>query len=350
MHGFAAWLSGIAIVVVGAAGCGGEPAPGPIDAATDAPPVEVDAGPACADFRGAYGFPLGDPCLRGTELELGTICVTQDEACGLTIASSTATLAVTAEGEGFSLELSGLRCTATRDRGAITLSCEDPDIAFTCSARATPTRSLDGACCASDADCGDPTKRCAPIALGFDAPVPIVSACVRRGAQREGERCTVGGSGTDDCGAGLTCTAGSLGDDMIVCRRTCRGSTDCASDEACRWYALTAPPTGYCVPGCALFGSECPGFATCDDATVLDTSGAFVDGLACRAIGTTAPGGVCHRSIDCTEGHSCAVGTVGDEARCWPLCDDAHPCAGTGEVCRPQGAGPTPPSGICVPG
>nr|MDQ3035303.1 hypothetical protein [Myxococcota bacterium] len=303
-------------------------------------------GPACADFRGAYGFPLGDPCVRDTVLELGTFCVTQTE-CDLTIATSLGALETTAEGETLRFELDGLSCTAGRDRGAITITCEDAAVGFTCESRAAPTRALDGACCESDDTCGA-SQRCAPIALGLSASVPIVSACVRIGDRARDQACVTGGSGIDDCGAGLTCSAGSLGDDMLVCRPICSASADCAAGEACRWYALTAPPVGYCIPGCTLFGTECPAFATCDGATTLDAAGAIEDGLACRAIGTTAPGEVCHRSIDCTADHSCA--RVGTDYVCAPLCDDTHPCVGAGEICRPEGAGASPPSGVCVPG
>jgi hypothetical protein len=324
----------------------GEPSVTPADdAGTDAAPIETDAGPACADFEGAYGFPLGDPCLRGTILELGTLCVTQDE-CALTITTSTGTMTATATGETLAFDLDGLACTVALDRGSLALSCEDASIGFSCTARGTPTRALTGACCAADDDC-ESTDRCAPVALGLSSSVPIASACVRRGDRARDEACVTGGSGVDDCGAGLTCSAGSLGDDMLVCRPICRAGGDCAAGEACRWYALTAPPVGYCVPGCTLFGTECPSFATCDGATALDAAGAVVDGLACRAIGTTAPGEICHRSIDCTEGHSCA--RLGTDYVCLPLCDDAHPCAVGTDTCRPEGSGDAPPSGVCVP-
>lgn len=334
--------SALALSLLVLAACGDDDG-SPADAGIDAGPETPDAG-GCADFSGAYGLPIGEACVRGTELELGTLCVVQD-GCAATISTSLGSVDAQIEGATMRFTAGTLTCTGVVDRGAIELACADGD--FSCEARATPTRSVDRACCASDTEC-DSGDRCAPVNLGADAPVPIVSACVREGAIDEGGACTVGGgSGTDDCGAGLTCTAGSLGDDMLVCRRLCRAAGECEAGEACRWYAFTAPPIGYCVPACTLFGDECPSYATCDGATVLDASGAIADGLACRARGTTGEGEVCHRTIDCDAGLSCRSAGAA-EATCRALCDDAHPCDAS-ERCAPQGLGDSPPSGVCVP-
>ncbi|WP_236607179.1 hypothetical protein [Sandaracinus amylolyticus] len=336
----------LAVVLLSASlvACGDDATSQPDDASTpvDATITELDAS-GCPSFEGAYGVGLDETCLRGTALELGTLCIAQ-HGCAATISGSLGAIDATVEGDVLRFEAGGLACTGRRDRGAIDITCSDESIGFSCEARASSTRALDHACCVADDEC-TAEERCAPVNLGLDAPAPIVSACVRRGAAMAGEACTVGGSGTDDCGAGLTCTAGSLGDDMIVCRSICRDDGECGEGQACRWYALTAPPVGYCVPSCTRFGTECPSFATCDGATVLDAEGAITDGLACRAIGTTPSGEICHRSVDCPADHACTRAGA-PEARCRPFCDDAHPCDES-STCMPQGSGDA--SGLCVP-
>jgi hypothetical protein len=339
---------GLLVVVLGLliASCTSDPPATGGDAGVDGA-ATVDGGGACIDFGGAYGFERGAACIGETELSLGTICVTQDDACHATIASSLGTIEGDVSGDALYFMLGALTCAARLDRAQLMLACED-GAGARCEASAATARSLAEQCCVSDAVC-ESGSRCAPVNLGLTAPVPIVSGCVRIGERAQGESCETGTSGIDDCEAGLTCTSGSLGADMLVCRPICHRATDCGAGETCRWYALTAPAVGYCVPACTVQGTECPDGATCDAATTIDAEGAIRNAVACRAIGAVATGEVCHLNSDCGDGHTCARSEAAGEARCWPTCDATHPCEDTALSCRYEGGAATGALGFCAP-
>ncbi|MFK7992202.1 MAG: hypothetical protein AB8I08_39650 [Sandaracinaceae bacterium] len=305
----------------------------------------VDASPGCADFSGAYQTEtLLDPCLAGTPIRYGALCVSQD-GCTATVSGAHGELSGTAGADALMFETEGLVCTARRDGDQLTITCEDPLVSTSCSVSAEAAPSLDGVCCTADDDC-EGADRCAPVTLSPSSPVPVVSACVDTGAGVLGGDCTTTG-GVGDCGSGLTCTSGGLGDDAVECRATCRARGDCAGEEACVWYSLTAPSVGFCLPTCTLGGDDCGETATCDGQTTLAADGSLGDGLTCRGTGSVAPGATCARSTDCTDGHTCAR-PPGGELRCRPLCGPELACEDGAERCQLIG-NVSAVSGACVP-
>ncbi len=337
------------VMVLTLVACGAEVAAtsdGGRDAGTDG---GRDAGPTCTSFAGAYGLPRTETCLRATRFAYGTMCLTQNDRCEVLIAGSLGNAAGNALGDVLRFEVDGLTCVARRQPSrALDLECTNGAGTLVCDTTLNASRSLDRACCASDAEC-ESGDRCAPVSLGLDAPAPIVSACVNVGTGARGALCASGASGIDSCGAGLTCVSGSLGADMLICRPICRNDGECAADETCRWYALTSPPIGYCVPGCAVGGGECAMGESCDTAPAIDGDGDLADGLACRAVGTTPEGDTCTRSSQCVVDTTCARAPGAPTLTCLPICDATHPCPTATDTCYPDGAFAMPPSGFCAP-
>lgn len=305
----------------------------------------VDTGPACADFSGAYQTEmLLDPCLAGTPFRFGPLCVAQ-QGCAATVAGTHGEASGTADADALTFETEGLVCTARRDGDGLEITCEDPVVATGCTVSADAAPSLAGTCCTADADCGD--DRCAAVTLPPSSAVPVVSACVASGPGTLGGACTTAG-GVGDCGAGLTCTSGGLGDDQVECRALCRRADDCAASEACVWYSLTAPTVGFCMQTCALGDDTCGSTATCDGQTTLAADGSLSDGLACRGTGAVAPGAPCARSTDCTADHACARASGAGELRCRPVCGPDLACEDSEDRCQLIG-NVAAVSGACVP-
>ena len=159
---------------------------------------------------------------------------------------------------------------------------------------------------------------------GVDNYSVSAATCIpSSGVGGEGDACTRTSAGHDDCASGLFCT--TLGDPKLTdlhCRRLCLQSSiqsnqGCGASTSC--FALMEvnvfPRVSVCLPGCRMFGNDCPAGQDCS----LVLNNFLYGNLLCRSIGTTPIGGACKSSLECVAGAQC-LGV------CRLLCDATHPC------------------------
>ena len=184
------------------------------------------------------------------------------------------------------------------------------------------------------AGCGDAAKPKCSIIYAMNM---FQSTCVEwNGEGMDGDPCerTAGGSGHDDCAAGLFCTAFAVSPlaagGTRYCRRLCHSDVDCRHDPHQRCLGLTDNVTldGICVPTCAPFAGECEAGLSCADLEEdVDRLGQI---LLCHQPGTGQEGDACADDGECVADHVCVSRGAGSPTLCTPLCDANHACAGGG--------------------
>jgi len=175
-------------------------------------------------------------------------------------------------------------------------------------------------------------------------PVPV---CASAGAKTVPESCTVSFEGTpqqsDDCATGRICLPAMIGDTQRYCFFLCSSPVNCPYGVDCGPRPLS--PAGGVVRVCDPPYDQCGPDGTCCD-PMADTGcdanrhcllvapdlGSGHSRTVCEyAYGDGRNGSPCTSARDCQTRHTCVNGS------CLPVCDDGHPCAGSG-ACAPLGA------------
>lgn len=168
-------------------------------------------------------------------------------------------------------------------------------------------------------------QKCAFVVTQTDPTFAGGPECVPDGTVEAGGSCewqpplAEGGSGTDNCKAGLWCG------DAGVCRPVCDGIQDlCDPSDAC-WTAtyqqqpILGPWLGECVPNCDPVSQDCGGSLGC---FVGLTVGA---GRCVEPASGNTQGDVCTSIHDCAVGFGCSVldQPAGSNVTCAAFCDPA---------------------------
>jgi len=224
-----------------------------------------------------------------------------------------------------------------------------------------PPPEVSMACTAPRLDCSGngPTGTCDPVcqtgncdwcnqkctwALAGGSAQPT---CASEGQKTLFQACTVTFSGSpqqfDDCVAGSTCLAPTIGDELTYCFSLCRTQADCLSGVGCGqrklspaggWVGVCDPPYDQCgVDGkCCdpLGGSGCDTDRVCLLVSPDGDSGH--SRTVCEfAYGNGRDSSPCNSARDCLLENSCVNGS------CKQVCNSTNPCPNNG-TCTPFGS------------
>lgn len=177
-------------------------------------------------------------------------------------------------------------------------------------------------------DCADPSLKCTFIKVGQNH----VAACEPSNGDppaQEGDACTRGPIGSDNCVNGTHCFPNG-GSALLACRKLCATDSQCAANAKCVAVTDQSPYFGVCYPGCALFGTDCGG-GTCANSFGDNDGVNTFEG--CRNAGAAGIGQSCGAQWDCQANMNCSG--AGGVFTCHPICDSTHSCADAG-ACTPQ--------------